>query len=187
MISKAFFYSVIMIKESFIKIYSDAIVEGKQNTNLTLPFWTERVHQFVYNVFSEYSKKLGDINRTKELELQNRVFLPIGFLPSNIMSNWILTPFDNAINDKINPIYYGRYVDDIIIVDKIEKNSELYNIIQSFKNGNKNDVLEKISAHYFHLYPSVNLLSTEIASNLFIQQESNEIKRRQYFYPRIQR
>lgn len=173
---KSFFYSVDIDKESFIKIYSDAIVEGKQNTNLTLPFWTERVHQFVYNVFSEYSKKLGDINRTKELELQNRVFLPIGFLPSNIMSNWILTPFDNAINDKINPIYYGRYVDDIIIVDKIEKNSELYNIIQSFKNGNKNDVLEKISAHYFHLYPSVNLLSTEIASNLFIQQESNEIK-----------
>lgn len=34
--------------------------------------------------------------------------------------------FDNAINDDWNPVYYGRYVDDIIIVDKVEKNDPLY-------------------------------------------------------------
>lgn len=47
--------------------------------------------------------------------------LPIGFLPSNILSNWRLNQFDRQIIDRWNPVYYGRYVDDIIIVDKVEK------------------------------------------------------------------
>lgn len=51
--------------------------------------------------------------------------LPIGFLPSNILSNWRLNQFDRQIIDRWNPVYYGRYVDDIIIVDKVEKNSSL--------------------------------------------------------------
>lgn len=50
--------------------------------------------------------------------------MPIGFLPSNILSNWVLSPFDDAVVSQLNPLYYGRYVDDIIIVDKIEENSD---------------------------------------------------------------
>jgi len=54
--------------------------------------------------------------------------LPIGFLPSNILANWYLQKFDKAIINEWNPIYYGRYVDDIIIVDKIA-NSKIEEVL----------------------------------------------------------
>lgn len=58
-------------------------------------------------------------------EFENRNILPIGFLPSNVLANYALRNFDKAIADGWNPIYYGRYVDDVIIVDKVESNSDL--------------------------------------------------------------
>ena len=115
---RSFFYSVDISKERFDTILQDIDMQE-------LPQWTVFLHRYVYRVMAEYSNKVRVIHEDKELPLEKRVFLPIGFLPSNILSNWILTPLDNAINDRINPVYYGRYVDDIIIVDKVEKNSVL--------------------------------------------------------------
>ena len=71
-----------------------------------------------------------------ELSIDQRTILPIGFLPSNILANWVLTPFDNAIITQLNPVYYGRYVDDMIIVDKVEKNDPLYKMARE-KDGSK--------------------------------------------------
>ena len=46
-------------------------------------------------------------------------------MPSNVLANECLHKFDNAILDGWNPIYYGRYVDDILIVEKVEKGSAI--------------------------------------------------------------
>jgi hypothetical protein len=72
---------------------------------------------------------------------EGRRILPIGFLPSNVIGNWCLNRFDNAIVDGWNPVYYGRYVDDILIVDKIERNSDLQ---KKARNGElrKQDIIE---------------------------------------------
>ena len=43
-------------------------------------------------------------------------FIPIGFLPSNVISNWYLAKFDKAVKENITPLYYARYVDDILLV-----------------------------------------------------------------------
>jgi len=45
--------------------------------------------------------------------------LPIGILFSGILANWYLQKFDNQVVKKLNPIYYGRYVDDILIVQSL--------------------------------------------------------------------
>ena len=42
--------------------------------------------------------------------------IPIGFTSSAILANWYLSGFDMDIKSKINPSYYGRYVDDILFV-----------------------------------------------------------------------
>lgn len=117
---KSFFYSVHISKKRFDGIYTEYLKEKSDETD-----WIRRVHQFVYSVMERYSEKIRDLNRDNELILEDRVFLPIGFLPSNILSNWFLAPFDEKIIERINPVYYGRYVDDIIIVDKVEKNSPI--------------------------------------------------------------
>ena len=42
--------------------------------------------------------------------------IPIGLLSSGVLANWYLNDFDIAIKERFNPVYYGRYVDDIFMV-----------------------------------------------------------------------
>lgn len=96
----------------------------------------KRLHAFVYRVMVRYS---GLLARAKPFSMhpdrieirKNQVLLPIGFIPSLILSNWVLMPFDDAIVNRINPVYYGRYVDDIILVDKVKRNSDLYQQVRT--------------------------------------------------------
>ena len=115
---KSFYYSVHLEKNHFENIL--------KRVNDIQP-WHEKLNQFVFHVIECYSNKLRQaIGENAEPRIEDRNILPIGFLPSNILSNWVLTAFDDAISKQWNPIYYGRYVDDIIIVDKVEKNDPLF-------------------------------------------------------------
>ncbi|MET4004292.1 hypothetical protein ABIB48_003030 [Arthrobacter sp. UYCu511] len=53
--------------------------------------------------------------------------LPLGLPASALVANLAMTGFDRAIRETIRPYYYGRYVDDIIIVMPS---------VQDFKTGN---------------------------------------------------
>lgn len=124
--------------------------------------WIKHINDFVYKVLLKYSQKITSFCDILDCPINNRIILPIGFLPSNILSNWILTDFDNAIIEQWNPVYYGRYVDDIIIVDKVEKNSPLYrqaraktdtfnlssdNIIKMFLNNDRVSILSSLPSN----------------------------------------
>lgn len=69
-------------------------------------------------------------------KLKANVYLDMD-VEGHILANWILTPFENAIISKWNPTYYGRYVDDVIIVDKVEKNSPLYHLARTSEGAGK--------------------------------------------------
>lgn len=42
--------------------------------------------------------------------------IPIGLSSSHIIANWTMGKFDQQVNSTLRPLYYGRYVDDILIV-----------------------------------------------------------------------
>lgn len=42
--------------------------------------------------------------------------LPIGLCSSLVLANWYLLAFDSAVLKAVRPAYYGRYVDDILLV-----------------------------------------------------------------------
>lgn len=44
--------------------------------------------------------------------------LPIGFISSSILGNYALKCFDEYVSEVVRPSYYGRYVDDILMVFK---------------------------------------------------------------------
>ena len=44
------------------------------------------------------------------------VGLPIGLCSSLVLANWYLQDFDRVLLQKVRPAYYGRYVDDILLV-----------------------------------------------------------------------
>lgn len=110
---KRFFYSVDVTKELMDKLYEQAFEDDEECKCEELAV----LNNFIYQVIEEYSFKIEETNKLR--------VLPIGFLPSNVLANYVLCNFDQAILDGWNPIYFGRYVDDIIIVDKIEDNSDL--------------------------------------------------------------
>lgn len=60
------------------------------------------------------------VEHTKKLNLRDRKnkmpLLPIGLVASGVIANWLLSDFDKKMKDKMAPVYYGRYVDDIFIV-----------------------------------------------------------------------
>lgn len=117
-----FFYSLNFTEDHFKEFFEYYKNRNVKNKNKFTAI--ERINLFVFKVLQNYSKQ-------KEFVTQNNVFLPIGFYPSNILSNWYLNDFDSAISNTWNPVYYGRYVDDILIVDKIEKNSAIYQKVQA--------------------------------------------------------
>ncbi|MEF9927362.1 MAG: RNA-directed DNA polymerase [Massilia sp.] len=67
--------------------------------------------------------------------------LPIGLLSSQLLANWYLKPLDDSINSEIRPYYYGRYVDDILLVvpapTEFIDNSPVESILNSLFVKNK--------------------------------------------------
>ena len=52
--------------------------------------WIMRVNEFVYRVLCRYSDIVRPVVNDTEFSIENRTILPIGFFPSNILSNWVL-------------------------------------------------------------------------------------------------
>jgi hypothetical protein len=123
---KSFYYSVDFSKDVFDNFFSN-----HQDKSI----YIKRINDFIFDVLKTYSNIFGD-------SYNRRVILPIGFLPSNILSNWYLKTFDDNICTILNPIYYGRYVDDIIIIEKIETNSFAFKILKD--TNRKENIIEHL-------------------------------------------
>lgn len=79
----------------------------------------DNINTILRKVHSLYSLKLSrnyKLPKDFSKELNNKSILPIGLLSSYIIANHYLNDLDNIICKKYKPAYYGRYVDDILIV-----------------------------------------------------------------------
>lgn len=121
---KNFYYSVDITEHFMEQILTKAVHEKEKTKNYAI---ARRLHQYIYDVIKKYSEQYKKYCNDNE----ERNILPIGFLPSNILANIKLNDFDKKIMSSFNPLYYGRYVDDIIIVDKINKTDSLYDKIRN--------------------------------------------------------
>lgn len=100
---------------------------------------------FIKDIFDTYSGFFERPFYEKVIKNEEKrlPMIPLGFLPSLIISNWNLQAFDQTILDFINPVYYGRYVDDILIVFNSHPESE------SFSNERGHISSEEIVKKYF--------------------------------------
>lgn len=135
-----FYYSVNIDENELSRIINSLLENSESSINESFKEIVMPLTNFVFRVIKTYSDKIRTV--CPDL-IQNRNILPIGFYPSNVLSNYALKKFDDTMINGWNPIYYGRYVDDIIIVEKIEKNSDNY---QNAKNDNLTP--EMIIDHY---------------------------------------
>ena len=128
-----FYYSVDITTEFMESLLKKTRFEDSQRITY------ERMNAFVESVITRYS----EVYFSEIQKASPRKILPIGFLPSNVLANECLHKFDGAILDGWNPIYYGRYVDDILIVEKVEKGSA---IEEAYKHSEL--TFEKAFDHY---------------------------------------
>lgn len=102
---KSFYYSV---EFSFSKLY-DYFNNDKRL--LSFNFLTQVIERiyFVYTkIISKYKKGI----RNK----RNTCVFPIGITSTILLRELYLKPLDQMIVDKLSPLYYSRYVDDILLV-----------------------------------------------------------------------
>lgn len=158
---KRYFYSVNFTETQFEDFYN-SYSENQREIGESELTAVERINQFVFKVMKQFSSCIP--------EYSENVFLPIGFFPSNILSNWYLNKFDSAISDRWNPVYYGRYVDDIIIVEKIEKNSHLY------KQANGNILTQEKVIEFFLCNCSSKNNQCDKSTALLLRVPDNEEK-----------
>lgn len=70
----------------------------------------------IHTIYSDLIAKKHKYPNDFSEELNNKSLLPIGLLSSYVIANNYLNDFDKIITNKFKPAYYGRYVDDILIV-----------------------------------------------------------------------
>ena len=75
-----------------------------------------------------------------------KVGLPIGLPSSGIIANVALLELDAFVEKQLNPLFYGRYVDDVILVMRrnsvfVDADSVIKWILQRAKYDDKNDTL----------------------------------------------
>ncbi|AOA00515.1 hypothetical protein BFC22_10625 [Carnobacterium divergens] len=107
--------------------------------NIDIDFLEKEVTQyFEDSLQDEFNYRYKDINQKIFECIKNynklgetKCNLPIGFLPSNILINFYLKKFDEIIIKDLNPISYGRYVDDITIV--LKRNIDADNMEEEIK------------------------------------------------------
>ena len=77
------------------------------------------VNTILKKIHTKYSEKISKFYKFPKdfsSELDKKSLLPIGLLSSYVIANHYLLDFDKIITNKYKPAYYGRYVDDILIV-----------------------------------------------------------------------
>ncbi|ARN56867.1 reverse transcriptase domain-containing protein [Sedimentisphaera salicampi] len=74
-----------------------------------------KLTEIIEVICKRYNSKIKHLKELTHPCTSNNT-LPLGMNFSPILANWFISDFDKAIEKKINPEYYGRYVDDMLIV-----------------------------------------------------------------------
>lgn len=93
------------------------------------------VWQLFLKIHQKYNEVLCNFG-FREDDFENGFALPVGLLSSPLLANCYLKGFDQKVNEALTPAYYGRYVDDILIVVKHAKQPEsIKSFIDKLKIG----------------------------------------------------
>lgn len=140
---RAFYHS---ISAEFLVYYYDQSVERG-----TVSADYEFLNHILYLMMDSWSSSVYNSLLKNEFELLNSTAgLPIGLSCSKVIANLVLKDFDYQILNKLAPIYYGRYVDDIILVldnsNGFKRSSQVWEVLSKSINGivdNQNQDLEE--------------------------------------------
>jgi hypothetical protein len=108
----------------------------KRIKNSNDKYFALNLTEIVKKIHIKYKDAIKEIFRSSHHHIPDHIFpLPIGFVSSGLLCNWHLRELDAKILRELNPDYYGRYVDDILIVMSnpvIEPKHRIQNFMQRY-------------------------------------------------------
>ncbi len=147
----------------------DALIQKNVDTLLTNLL--QKIYLHYTNIIPENKENINKLDKS---------ILPIGFLSSGILANWYLIKFDNLVNKKLSPVYYGRYVDDILItvpLGNLSKYSSSKELIEDLFEDNK--ILTKTEedklSYKLEGYDSLEIQNEKIIIMLFDKNEPTSL------------
>lgn len=82
--------------------------------------------KIIQQVYIDYTSELKKFRGAIPADCQKgQGALPIGLHSSMLLANLYLSEFDRAISERVEPVYYGRYVDDLLIVTDKPRDCEM--------------------------------------------------------------
>ena len=125
-------------------------------------------NKIIQRIFERYTGIINEYRILKQCIENEEYILPIGLFSSMLMANIYLYELDNDISTNPNVLYYGRYVDDIILVVDVtgdEKSISEDNAFNRYLVEKNNILIDAESGKYsIKKYP-----------NLYIQKEKVKI------------
>ncbi len=130
---KRYFYSVrVNLKELLLGIKKRHGLDVDLETGLV-----KRLIEVLQRINRTYTEKVldfvdSDVDKNG-LDNGETALLPVGLLSSGFIGNLVLCDFDEDVIRKMNPAYYGRYVDDLLFVfsdRKIQPRNSVSNFIK---------------------------------------------------------
>ena len=151
---KSFFYSV-RFRFSQLDDFASKNPENKIVNTL---------NELFEKVFKEYKGKISPYRRGMDEFKKEEYPLPIGLFSSMVLGNLYLSNFDEKVLDT-NPIYYGRYVDDILLAYETEVS----------ENESNADIINRVLIHFGLLLANHDNYSLSQISTLTIQKEKIKV------------
>lgn len=174
---KSFYYNV---NFDFRKL-DELLQQDKRYSEIS--FLTKIISQ----IYKEYTYLISRYKCGIKKSEEKNIF-PIGLISPLLLRDIYLAPIDNVIVENISPRYYGRYVDDMLIVVNIDETGNLS--VEDFINQvliSKNIVKSKNKAgeYEFVLDSSIKLQDEKI--NCFYFEKGKDNILIDVYYKNIQR
>ena len=107
---KSFYYSVNWQFEDLCSIVNDKRLDDLQS-----------ITDIIEKIYCKYTKKLSEVRDLSQNVHNKEYVLPIGLFSSMLLANMYLSTFDKKILKNPQVLYYGRYVDDMLLVLNVSK------------------------------------------------------------------
>ncbi|MHB1678133.1 MAG: reverse transcriptase domain-containing protein [Sulfuriferula sp.] len=112
-VQEYYYYIQLDFNAIALLIYEAALEEGNQLELVAVP---SNMLRCIEAICVAYGKKITPLLQLTHEHVPLNAGIPIGLCCSPLLANWYLRDFDNAVKTQVRPAYYGRYVDDILLV-----------------------------------------------------------------------
>jgi len=132
--------NVVVMTADITKFYhsvsADFLLDQKFYSFLTDTESPPEIHPLTHlmvDLLNQWSHSNVDSISNSVLKNKNHCGLPVGLSASKVIANLFLEYFDRKIEAEVNPIHYGRYVDDIFLVlenkNNLKSSEDVWNYI----------------------------------------------------------